>query len=663
MILPSLVAGASIVCTPGFSAHKFFEWMAAFRPTWYSAVPTIHQAILAHAAFHRKIIAECPLRFIRSSSASLPLQVLEELEKVFNAPVIESYGTTEASMIACNPLPPRKRKAGSGGVAVGQEVAIMDEVGTLLPAGEIGEIVVCGLTVMQGYDNNPAVNESTFMHGWFRTGDAGYVDTDGYLFIVGRLKEIINCGGEKIVPCEVEEALLEYPAIAQVVAFAMPHAQLGEDVAVAIVLHEDASATATEIREFAAARLADFKVPRQVIFVDQIPQGATGKVQRSGLAERLGLLVPQAQATAKTTITAPRTPIEVELARIWAQILGLEGVGIYDDFFELGGHSLQAVSLFTTIEHVTGKKLPLATLLQAPTVAQLANLLCQDGGATSRSSLVPIQPVGSKPPLFCIPAHTDNILIFRGLARYLGREQPVYALQAQSLDRERALCTPVEEIAAHYIREILTVQPQGPFFLAGFCFGGFVAFEMAQQLQSQGHEGVLPILFETYRRYPSSSSITSSLRFRVESLRLFMFTLGNIAQLRPKDMIVYLGEAVKRRIKKRMLRLENRLYSLFGRVLPQALQKVENNRFLAVRAYIPQVYPGRMIFFLDSETPVKGPHNPVLTWGQLAAGGLEVHRVPGQWSTIFQEPHVQVLAEQLRACLEQAQAQALCQRI
>ena len=664
--LTSLVAGASTIYPPGFSVHQFFTWLEEFRPTWYQAVPAMHQAIMAHAVEYREAIVRCPLRFIRTGTAPLPPPVRDDLERVFSTRVVEVYGTVEASgPVTCNPPPFRQRKAGAVGVAIGPEVAIMNEVGCLLPMGEIGEVVVRGATVMQGYDNNSMANRSAFTQGWFRTGDQGYLDTDGYLFLTGRIKEIINRGGEKIAPREVEEVLLEHPAIAQVVTFAMPHAQLGEDVAVAVVLRENASATAREIREFAAARLADFKVPRHVAFVDKIPQSAIGKVQRIGLAEKLGLLASsQAQPEAKVAFIAPRTLVEAELARIWAQVLGLERVSMHDDFFELGGHSLQAMSLFAAIEQVTGKKLPLATLLQAPTVAQLADLLCQEGESTSRSSLVPIQPLGSKPPLFCLPGHSDNLFIFRDVARYLGREQPVYGLQAQGLNGERALYTPIEDIAAHYIQAILTVQPQGPFFLAGFCFGGLVAFEMAQQLQRQGHEGVLPLLIETYRRSPSASSLTSFLRFRVESVRLSMFSLANIARLRPQEMMVYLArEAVKPRIKKGMLRLEHRLYQLCGRFLSPALRQVEDNNILAAKAYIPQVYPGRMIFFLDSETPVKGPHNPALTWGALAAGGLEVHRVPGQWSTIFREPHVQVLAEQLRACLEQAQAQACCKRI
>ena len=282
-VLSSLLAGASVVCTPGFYAPKFFEWIEDFRPMWYTAAPTIHQAVLARALSNWGIIEHCPLRFIRSASAPLPPQVLGELEHLFIAPVIESYSNTEASaQITSNPLPPRERKVGSVGVAVGAEVAIMDGAGHLLPPGETGEIVIRGPTIMQEYENNPTANLSAFTQGWFRTGDQGFLDSDGYLFITGRLKELINRGGEKISPREVEDELMEHPAVAEVVAFAMLHGQLGEEVAAAIVLPENTLATAKEIREFAGVQLADFKVPRQVVFVDTIPTGATGKVQRLG---------------------------------------------------------------------------------------------------------------------------------------------------------------------------------------------------------------------------------------------------------------------------------------------------------------------------------------------------------------------------------------------
>ncbi len=289
-VLSSLAAGGSVVCSPGFNALRFFAWLDEVKPSWYTAVPTMHQTILARADRNAEIIARSKLRLIRSSSASLPPQVMLELEKTFNAPVIESYGMTEAAhQMASNPLPPRARKPGSVGIAAGPEVAIMDQEGNLLPKGALGEIVIKGPNVTQGYEANPAANASAFSNGWFRTGDQGTMDEEGYLRITGRLKELINRGGEKVSPLEVDETIMDHPAVAQVVTFAMPHDKLGEEVAAAIVLREGQSATEREIRDFAAKKLADFKVPRKVVFLQEIPKGATGKLQRIGLAEKLGL--------------------------------------------------------------------------------------------------------------------------------------------------------------------------------------------------------------------------------------------------------------------------------------------------------------------------------------------------------------------------------------
>jgi acyl-CoA synthetase (AMP-forming)/AMP-acid ligase II len=288
--LASLAAGAQVSCTPGFNALRFFGWLDEVRPTWYTAVPTMHQAILARAERNREILARSRLRLIRSSSASLPPQVMAELEAAFGAPVIESYGMTEAAhQMASSPLPPRPRKPGLVGVAAGPEVAIMDEAGALLPAGTIGEVVIRGPNVTPGYESNPEANFRAFTHGWFRTGDQGVLDEDGYLRLTGRLKELINRGGEKIAPLEVDEILMDHPAVLQVVTFGMPHPMLGEEVAAAVVLRDGHAATERELRDFAAARLADFKVPRRVVVVPEIPKGATGKLQRIGLAARLGL--------------------------------------------------------------------------------------------------------------------------------------------------------------------------------------------------------------------------------------------------------------------------------------------------------------------------------------------------------------------------------------
>jgi acyl-CoA synthetase (AMP-forming)/AMP-acid ligase II len=289
-VLASVQAGASVHCTPGFDALQFFRWLEEVRPTWYTGVPTMHQAILGRAARNDAIIRSVRLRLVRSSSASLPPQVMAELEKTFGAPVIEAYGMTEAAhQMASNPLPPRPRKPGSVGLPAGPDVAIMDEAGKLLPADAIGEIVIRGANVTRGYKNNDQANASAYSNGWFRTGDQGVMDADGYFRLTGRLKEIINRGGEKISPREVDEVLLDHPAVAQVVTFAVPHAKLGEDVAACVVLAEGAVADEKSIRAFAAKRLADFKVPRTVVFVTEIPKGATGKLQRIGLAQKLGL--------------------------------------------------------------------------------------------------------------------------------------------------------------------------------------------------------------------------------------------------------------------------------------------------------------------------------------------------------------------------------------
>ncbi|SLN54086.1 acyl--CoA ligase [Roseisalinus antarcticus] len=289
----SLAAGASVWCAPGFDALRFFGWMKEARPSWYTAVPTMHQAILSRAPRNADVIADTPLRFLRSSSASLPAQVMRALSETFAAPVIEAYGMTEAThQMTSNPLPPRSQIPGSVGITAGPMVRTAHEAEDRLIEGT-GEVVISGANVTPGYEGNPDANAKSFFlaegHRWFRTGDQGAIDAEGYLHLTGRLKEIINRGGEKISPLEVDGVLMDHPAIAQVVTFAMPHPKLGEEVAAAVVLAEGQSATDREIRDFAATRLADFKVPRKVVLLDEIPKGATGKMQRIGLAEKLGL--------------------------------------------------------------------------------------------------------------------------------------------------------------------------------------------------------------------------------------------------------------------------------------------------------------------------------------------------------------------------------------
>jgi acyl-CoA synthetase (AMP-forming)/AMP-acid ligase II/acyl carrier protein len=374
-VLSSLAAGASVVATPGFDAPRFVDWMAAFQPTWYTAVPTMHRAILARVEQVGHPINSGRLRFIRSCSSALLPTLMAELESAFGVPVVEAYGMTEAAhQMTCNPLPPAIRKSGSVGVATGTEIAIMEAGGaSLLTAGEVGEIVVRGPNVMRSYTNQGA--EQAFTDGWFRTGDLGRLDSDGYLFIEGRIKEIINRGGEKISPREVEEVLLQHPAVAQAVVFALTDRALGQDVGAAVVLR-DPSVTERQLRQFVAARAVHFKVPSRIIALDTLPLGPTGKPQRIGLAEKLGLMEQDAPAPEPPGEDAgPRTPEEEFLAEVWCEVLNRPSVGIHQRFLDLGGDSLLAARTVARVCQQLDVDLSLLDFMDAPTIADQALML------------------------------------------------------------------------------------------------------------------------------------------------------------------------------------------------------------------------------------------------------------------------------------------------
>ena len=376
-LLSSLAAGASVTCTPGFLAPKVLDWIEECRPTWYTAVPTMHQAILNRVPSQPDLPLCTSLRFIRSCSSALPPQLMSALETAFGVPVIEAYGMTEAAhQIASNPLPPGRRKPGSVGLTTGPEAAIMDQSGRLLPAGCRGEIVIRGSTVTRGYEDNPEANLSAFSAGWFRTGDEGSLDEDGYLHLTGRIKEIINRGGEKISPREVDEVLLDHPAVAQAVAFSIPDPQLGEEIAAAVVLHDGATVSEKQLQEFAAGRLADFKVPRRVLFVPEIPKGPTGKMQRIGLAEALGVNSPlQPRPERKSAFRPAVTQAEILLAGIWGAVLKLDKVSIEDGFIELGGDSILAAQIIARVRSAVRVELSLRDFFATPTIAGMAQVL------------------------------------------------------------------------------------------------------------------------------------------------------------------------------------------------------------------------------------------------------------------------------------------------
>lgn len=365
-LLSAIYASGSVVCTPGFDAGCLMNLAKQHSASWYSAVPTMHQALLNHARENPGDADGIQFRVVRSSSASLPPKVFHDLVDLWKAPVIESYGMTEAAhQMTSNPLPPQEQKPGSVGLPAGPEVAIMNDDGDFIPDGETGAIVIKGTNVTSGYANNPDANATAYTKGWFQTGDQGYFDKDGYLFLTGRLKEMINRGGENIAPREIDEVLLEHPAVNQATAFAIPHETLGEDLAAAVVLKPGQQATEPDLRAFVAGQLAEFKVPNRILIVDAIPKGPTGKLQRIGLHEKL-------ESYLKSEYISPRNETEAKIAGFFESALGRKDVGVLENFFFLGGDSLKGMRVISSIKSAFTGDLSLNAVFKYPTVELLA---------------------------------------------------------------------------------------------------------------------------------------------------------------------------------------------------------------------------------------------------------------------------------------------------
>ncbi|UWU70529.1 non-ribosomal peptide synthetase [Bradyrhizobium sp. NC92] len=391
-LLTALAAGSSVICTDGFDASSFFGWMRELQPTWYTAVPTIHRALLTAAEANPDRARPSSLRVIRSASASLAPAILAGLEATFGVPVLETYGMTEAaSQIAANPF--ELRKVGSVGRAAGPEIAIMDETGRMLASGAHGEIMLRGPNMSRGYYNDEAATRAAFRNGWFRTGDLGYLDDDGYLFIVGRIKDVINRGGQKISPLEVEDVLLSHPAVLEAGVFAVPHEKLGENVAAIVVLRPNAEATSDQLRQFARKRLAAYKVPSLIRSVATLPKGASGKVKRNALAE----LIATADAGRETRL--PRNAVESQLAEIWAGLLELPQVGADQDVFALGADSLVVTQVRSRLRDRFNVDFSFEDIFDCPTVAALAARI--ETAASRRETTLPAwrRAAGTDAPL------------------------------------------------------------------------------------------------------------------------------------------------------------------------------------------------------------------------------------------------------------------------
>ncbi len=369
-VLPSLTTGGSIACVGRFDAGRFVEWLECLAPTYYMA-SSATQAAMLETLERRTDPVRHSLRFCLSGGAPLASHIAERLERELVAPVLQGYGLTETGNIAQTPLPPRRAPAKSVGLPSNIDILIVDDTGREVAAGETGEILVRGPEVFDGYENNPEANAAAFLDGWFRTGDTGHLDRGGFLFLSGRVKDIINRGGTKVAPADVEDALMRHPQVIGAAAFALAHPTLGEDVAAAVVLRDARGATESDLRDFARTLLAPFKVPTRIAIVDEIPRGSFDKVKRAELARI-------AEALLRTEFVAPRDREETEIVRAFVDVLEVDRVGAEDNFFQLGGDSLRAARVVARLQTILERPIALDALFRHPTAVELAGAIRAD---------------------------------------------------------------------------------------------------------------------------------------------------------------------------------------------------------------------------------------------------------------------------------------------
>lgn len=482
-----LIIGASVgIPAPG-QTYDVAEWIEEIRPTVLSVAPASLRGILDRFAAAPTRPVTPFLRFAICGAAYLPDALRREAEDLLGVPVIEYYGLSEAGAMAANPAPPGLRKPGTVGLPAPGELKLVGEGGKPVPQGEAGEIVLSGPSVTPGYltarDREPSGVES----GWLSTGDLGRFDEDGYLSIVGRLKEIINRGGEKVSPYEVEKALLRHPAVLDAGVFGVPHPRLGENVAAAVVLRPGLIATPEEIRRSLEDQLVRFKIPQTIAVVETLPRGPTGKILRAELARAMA-------NRARERSARPDRMLEHQIMAIWTRLLKRADFGIDDDFFELGGDSLLAAEMLVEVEGLAHRSVPQSQLATSLTIRMLADAVCSDLGP-GRELLTQVRDGQGTPFFFCHGDYTTRGLFALRLIELADPDRPVYLLHFYQ-DLHRPDLT-IEEIAGSYVDEIRKARPDGPLVIGGYCNGGLVAWELTRRLRQAGRDVRALLLIET----------------------------------------------------------------------------------------------------------------------------------------------------------------------
>ncbi|MBD2040987.1 non-ribosomal peptide synthetase [Microcoleus sp. FACHB-672] len=671
--------------TPG----KLGEWMKQQQITISHLTPAMGQ-LLTETSQTQQLTN---LRYAFFGGDILSIRDVEKLRNIApNVTCVNFYGATEtpqamgyyivsnqkleehrntATHQPENSLIPQSRTQSR--IPLGQgiedvQLLILNSSHRLAGIGEIGEIYIRTSYLSQGYLGDESLTTSRFITNPFtnipsdrlyKTGDLGRYLSDGNISVSGRADNQIKIRGFRIEPGEIETVLCQHtnvrqsvviarediPAEKRLVAYLVPIPEFGT---VDSALSTQQSELLSELRDFVKEKLPDYMVPSAFVMLESVPLTPNGKIDRKALP------APEYRSESENSFIAPRDDLEHQLIEIWETLIHVKPIGVKDNFFELGGHSLLALRLFNQIQEKFDKLLPLATLFQAPTVEQLANILRSEGSSVPIRSLVPIQPNGSKTPLFCIHAIGGNVLSYQGVAAYLSKDQPVYGLQARGVDAQQTPHTRVEDMASDYIKEIRTVQPEGPYLLAGHSLGGIIAFEMAQQLVRGGHKVGLVAVFDTFSPLAfGKGTPPKSYQFDIHRL--------NLSRLNRKDKVLYITDRVYWKIEGFIQKIWKKVYKLTGRTLPDPLpehfKKIEIANRVAATNYVPQIYPGRVTLLRAIERPTTKYYEPLLGWGEIAAAGVEVQEIPGHHKTIILEPRVRCLAETLQACLERVQAE------
>ncbi len=656
--MAQLSVGGAVFCAPAFEADKFCSWLDSFRPSFFSASPTMNRMVLTLALQSPALFQRVPLRFVRSAAAAPDPDVLLSLEKLLGVPVLNGYGLTEvASAIRSTPA---SRKPGAAGKSFGVEVAIMDESGNLLPPDTEGEVLLRGPTVMSGYLDDPEANQAAFHNGWFRTGDLGRLDREGFLFIVGRRKETINRGGKKISPQEVDRVLAQHPAIAEVATFAIPHRTLGEDVAAAAVLRAGAQTTELDLRQFSAQQLSAYKIPRRIVFVESIPRTALGKPRRNALAEQFKELAAPGSTRRLSSADGERAPTELEsqLIEIWKRVLGEQQIGIEDNFFDLGGDSLSAALMLAEAEKMidpAARPLDGSDFYDHPTVAALAGIMdacvVRIGEAHSAPGrILPFHQDGSRIPFICFSSSGINPYQFRHLSRELGPDQPfIVVCPPPAAQCDRVLRA--DEIALQSAASIRAFRKHGPYLMGGYCYGGVLAFETARQLWEEGEDVRLLALFDT-----PTPGYPKIVRQWTRYVRRAFEILGEMAQGKPSisahDIAAHM-RALWNIATRRWSTKAKRIIASAGLTDAPAAEAWNT---LVMREYTPRVFRAPIVHFLGEDVPVSATvlNDRRLGWQDFARGGIETRRVPGDHVSMLDEGNAPALAAELEEVLRNA---------